>query len=124
MAPAVRMRGLRSICPRRQVRAKGTELYEIEVQNESSQTQQSLRFMAVPRIGEGVRLLDFDGLWASYDVIDVWYQQSPIGEIWVPYIHVRKSGEAQGAAPMVAQQIDVSRAASGPSLATAVAGGR
>ena len=101
-----------------------TAMYEIEVQNESNQTQQSLRFIAVPRIGEGVRLIDFDGLWASYDVIDVWYQQSPIGEFWVPYIHVRKSGEAQGAAPMVAQQIDVSRAASGPSLATAVAGGR
>ena len=99
-------------------------MYEIEVQNESNQTQQSLRFIAVPRIGEGVRLIDFDGLWASYDVIDVWYQQSPIGEFWVPYIHVRKSGEAEGAVSATAPQIDVSRAASGPSLATAVAGGR
>ena len=102
---------------------KGFELYEIEVQNESSQTQQTLRFMAVPRIGEGVRLLDFDGLWASYDVIDVWYQQSPIGEFWVPYIHVRKSGAAEGAVS-AAPQVDVSTAAHGPSLARAVASGR
>lgn len=99
-------------------------MYEIEVQNESNQTQQTLRFMAVPRIGEGVRLLDFDGLWASYDVVDVWYQQSPLGEFWVPYIHVRKSGEAEGAVTTAAPQVDVSRAATGPSLASAVASGR
>jgi hypothetical protein len=98
-------------------------VYEIEVQNESTQTQQTLRFMAVPRIGEGVRLLDFDGHWASYDVIDVWYQQSPIGELWVPYIHVRKSGESEGAVS-AAPQVDVLRAAQGPSLASAVASGR
>jgi hypothetical protein len=99
-------------------------VYEIEVPNESNQTQQTLRFMAVPRIGEGVRLLDFDGLWASYDVIDVWYQQSPIGEFWVPYIHVRKSGESEGAMPEAARQVDVLEAAGGPSLATAVASRR
>ena len=99
-------------------------MIEVEVQNETYQSQEIIRFAAVPRIGEGVRLLDKKGFWASFDVVDVWYQQSPFGEIWMPYIHVRKSGEAQGAAPMVAQQIDVSRAASGPSLATAVAGGR
>jgi hypothetical protein len=79
-------------------------VFEVEVQNESAQTQSTLRFVAVPRIGEGVRLLDFDGLWGSYDVVDVWYQRSPLGDIWVPYIHVRKSGEtdrfrARGRAP-------------------------
>jgi hypothetical protein len=99
-------------------------VFEIEVQNESSQTQQTLRFMAVPRIGEGVRLLDFDGTWASHDVIDVWYQQSAYGEVWVPYIHVRKSGEAAGAFPEAAAQHDVSEVAGGATLATAVAGGR
>lgn len=108
----------------RRPESKGTDVFEIEVQNESNQTQLTLRFIAVPRIGEGVRLLDFDGLWASYDVIDVWYQQSPFGEIWVPYMHVRKSGETAGAMPEAAPQLDVVRAASGPSLATAVAAGR
>jgi hypothetical protein len=99
-------------------------VYEIEVQNESDQTQRTLRFIAVPRIGEGVRLLDRDGLWSSHDVIDVWYQRSPIGDLWVPFIHVRKSGEAEGAMPEAAPQKDVGRTASGPSLATAVASGR
>ena len=99
-------------------------MYEIEVQNESDQTQRTLRFIAVPRIGEGVRLLDRDGLWSSHDVIDVWYQRSPIGDIWVPFIHVRKSGEAEGSMPEAARQADVSQAALGASLATAVASGR
>jgi hypothetical protein len=62
---------------------------EIEVQNETSQTQQRLRFSAVPRIGEGLRLLGPDGFWASYDVVDVWYQKADYGDIWVPYMHVR-----------------------------------
>ena len=26
--------------------------------------------------GEGLRLLEPDGFWASYDVIDVWYQKA------------------------------------------------
>ena len=99
-------------------------MYEIEVQNESDQTQRTLRFIAVPRIGEGVRLLDKDGLWSSHDVIDVWYQQSPYGEVWVPFMHVRKSGEAEGAMPPAARQADVSQAAAGATLATAVASGR
>ena len=123
-APAVCPAGTQAAKPDRSTEAKGTDVFEIEVQNESNQTQQTLRFVAVPRIGEGVRLLDFDGLWASYDVIDVWYQQSPFGEIWVPYMHVRRSGESAGAMPEAAPQLDVSRAASGPSLATAVAAGR
>lgn len=64
-------------------------MIEIEVQNETSQTQQRLRFSAVPRIGEGVRLLGPDGFWASYDVVDVWYQKADYGDVWVPYLHVR-----------------------------------
>jgi hypothetical protein len=62
---------------------------EIEVQNETHQTQERLRFAAVPRIGEGLRLLEPDGFWASYDIIDVWYQKAEYGDIWVPFIHIR-----------------------------------
>jgi hypothetical protein len=104
--------------------AKGKIVFEIEVQNESTQSQLTLRFVTVPRIGEGVRLLDFDGTWASYDVIDVWYQQSAYGEVWVPYIHVRRSGEAEGVMPNAARQPDVDEVAGGPTLATAVAARR
>ena len=43
----------------------------------------------MPRIGEGLRLLGPDGFWASYDVVDVWYQKADYGDIWVPYMHVR-----------------------------------
>lgn len=64
-------------------------MIEIEVQNETHQTQARLRFAAVPRIGEGVRLREPDGMWASYDVLDVWYQKAEFGEVWVPYLHVR-----------------------------------
>ena len=99
-------------------------MYEIEVQNESDQTQRTLRFVAVPRIGEGVRLQDGDGRWDSYDVVDVWYQRSPIGEIWVPYMHVRKSGQAEGAFPQAARQTDVSDVQVAGTLASAVASGR
>ena len=63
-------------------------MIEIEVQNETHQTQQRLRFAAVPRIGEGLRLREPDGIWASYDVLDVWYQKAEYGDIWMPYIHV------------------------------------
>ncbi len=66
-------------------------MIEIEVQNETNQSQEKLRFSAVPRIGEGIRLLDNDGFWASYDVLDVWYQKAEYGEVWVPYLHVRKT---------------------------------
>jgi hypothetical protein len=99
-------------------------VFEIEVQNESTQSQQTLRFMAVPRIGEGVRLLDFEGLWVSHDVIDVWYQRSPYGDIWVPFIHVRKSGESAGALPEAAPQQDANVVGGGATLAAAVAAGR
>lgn len=69
---------------------KGTHIViEVEIQNETHQTQLRLKFMAVPRIGEGIRLREPDGFWASYDVLDVWYQQSDFGKVWVPYLHVR-----------------------------------
>lgn len=64
-------------------------MIEIEVQNETRQTQETVRFAAVPRIGEGVRLQDPSGFWVSYDVVDLWYQKAEFGEIWMPYIHVR-----------------------------------
>lgn len=64
-------------------------MIEIEVQNETHQTQERIRFAAVPRIGEGLRLREPDGLWASYDVIDVWYQKAEFGDVWTPYLHVR-----------------------------------
>ena len=63
-------------------------MIEIEVQNETHQSQQRLRFAAVPRIGEGIRLREPDGIWASYDVLDVWYQKAEYGDIWMPYLHV------------------------------------
>ncbi|HEX5644735.1 MAG TPA: hypothetical protein VFX62_04405 [Erythrobacter sp.] len=68
---------------------------EIEVQNETHQTQLRLRFAAVPRIGEGLRLREPDGIWASYDVLDVWYQKAEYGDVWTPYLHIRMTpGEA------------------------------
>jgi len=64
-------------------------MIEIEVQNETYQSQDRVRFAAVPRIGEGLRLREPDGMWASYDVIDVWYQKAEFGDVWMPYLHVR-----------------------------------
>jgi hypothetical protein len=64
-------------------------LIEIEVQNETHQSQVQLKFLAVPRIGEGLRLEEPDGTWASYDVLDLWYQKAVYGDVWVPFIHVR-----------------------------------
>jgi hypothetical protein len=64
-------------------------LIEIEVQNETHQSQVQLKFLAVPRIGEGIRLQEPDGTWASYDVLDLWYQKAQFGDVWVPYTHVR-----------------------------------
>ncbi|MEM1194944.1 MAG: hypothetical protein AAGH57_02475 [Pseudomonadota bacterium] len=64
-------------------------MIEIEVQNETHQTQERIRFAAVPRIGEGIRLREPDGIWASYDVLDVWYQKAEFGDVWMPYLHVR-----------------------------------
>ena len=53
----------------------------------------------MPRMGEGLRLLEPSGFWASYDVIDVWYQKAEYGDIWVPYIHVRITQSPQSAEP-------------------------
>lgn len=74
-------------------------MVEIEVQNETRQTQQRLRFAAVPRIGEGLRLMEPTGFWASYDVIDLWYQKAEYGDIWEPYIHVRLTAGEQEVPP-------------------------
>ena len=72
-------------------------MIEIEVQTETHQSQERLRFAAVPRIGEGIRLRGPDGFWASYDVVDLWYQKAEFGDIWVPYLHVRMTpGEKTG----------------------------
>lgn len=72
-------------------------MIEIEVQNETHQSQARLRFAAVPRIGEGLRLREKSGMWASYDVLDVWYQKAEYGDVWVPFLHVRMTeGEAAG----------------------------
>ena len=64
-------------------------MIEIEIQNETNQSQQRLRFAAVPRIGEGMRLQEDSGIWEHYDVLDVWYQKAEFGDVWVPYVHVR-----------------------------------
>ena len=72
-------------------------MIEIEVQNETHQSQERIRFAAVPRIGEGIRLREPDGIWASYDVLDVWYQKAEFGDVWMPYLHVRLTpGEGAG----------------------------
>lgn len=71
-------------------------MIEIEIQNETFQSQQRLRFASVPRIGEGIRLQEQGGFWASYDVLDVWYQKAEFGDIWVPYLHVRRTAGELG----------------------------
>ncbi len=80
------------------VKTKGsTHVIEIEVQNETHQSQERMRFAAVPRIGEGLRLREPDGIWASYDVLDVWYQKAEFGDVWMPYVHVCMTpGEGAG----------------------------
>jgi hypothetical protein len=78
---------------------------EIEVQNETYQSQEKLRFAVVPRIGEGIRLMEPNGFWASFDVLDVWYQKAEFGDIWMPFLHVRKTGEADGTAPILQEVV-------------------
>ncbi len=82
-------------------------MIEIEVQNETNQSQERIRFAAVPRIGEGLRLRGPDGMWASFDVMDVWYQKADFGDLWVPYIHVRMTSdeEADSSSPIVEEEI-------------------
>ena len=90
-------------------------MIEIEVQNETHQTVFKLKVVTVPRIGEGIRLKEPGGNWASYDILDVWYQQAEYGEVWVPYIHVRmtpdelKAVEMAKSNPMVdkSQQVPI-----------------
>lgn len=74
-------------------------MIEVEVQNETHQTQERLRFAAVPRIGEGIRLREPDGCWASYDVLDVWYQKADYGDVWLPYLHVCMTPDDRVAEP-------------------------
>ena len=75
-------------------------MIEIEVQNETHQTVFKLKVVTVPRIGEGLRLLEPSGQWASYDVLDVWYQKAGYGDVWVPYIHVRMTPDELKAVEM------------------------
>lgn len=76
-------------------------MIEIEIQNETNQSQERIRFAAVPRIGEGIRLREPDGMWASYDVLDLWYQKADYGDVWVPYLHVRMTpGESESPPPV------------------------
>jgi hypothetical protein len=88
-------------------------MVEIEVQNEADQTQTTLRFAAVPRIGEGIHLLDAQGFWATYDVVDVWYQKASYGDVWIPYLHIQKGQidtVPNGADTVPAHQVPGSRA--------------
>ena len=80
-------------------------MIEIEVQNETRQSQERIRFAAVPRIGEGIRLREPDGCWASYDVLDVWYQKAEYGDVWVPYLHVCMTPSEQPAAQPLPSQV-------------------
>lgn len=83
-------------------------MIEVEVQNETYQSQERIRFAAVPRIGEGVRLRSPDGFWSSYDVVDLWYQKAEYGDVWVPYLHVRLTpGEQQVPAPSGAPNLEL-----------------
>ena len=81
-------------------------MIEIEVQNETHQTQQMLKFVLVPRIGEGLRLLEPDGQWASYDVLDVWHQKAEYGDVWTPYIHVRLTPLTDDTGHVLRPQVD------------------
>lgn len=74
-------------------------MIDIEIQNETHQSHERVRFATMPRIGEGVRLREPNGFWASYDILDLWYQKADYGDVWVPYIHVRRTPGEQDAAP-------------------------
>lgn len=68
-------------------------MIEVEIQNETHQSVFRLKMVTVPRIGEGLRLQEADLRWASYDVLDVWYQKAAYGDVWEPYLHVRMTPE-------------------------------
>ena len=55
-------------------------MIEIEIQNETHQTQHRIRFAAVPRIGEGLRLRFGDG---------------EVHELHMPYQQYRFAGERE-----------------------------
>ncbi len=74
-------------------------MIDVEIQNESTQTTDRLKFAVVPRIGEGVRLQDPQGFWASYDILDLWYQKAEYGDVWEPYLHVRKTAGEEDTGP-------------------------
>ena len=90
-------------------------MIDIEVQNETHQTVFTIKAVTVPRIAEGIRLQEPGGNWASYDVLDVWYQKAEYGDVWLPYVHVRmtpdelKAVEMAKSNPMVdkAQQVPI-----------------
>ena len=74
-------------------------MIEIEIQNETHQSHDRIKMAVMPRIGEGLRLQEPDGFWASYDILDLWYQKADYGDIWVPYLHVRMTPAEDEAAP-------------------------
>lgn len=81
------------------------KVIDVEIQNESTQTHEKVKFAVVPRIGEGVRLQDQNGFWASYDILDLWYQKAEYGDVWVPYLHVRKTaGEEDAVSPLAKRE--------------------
>jgi hypothetical protein len=82
-----------------------SSLIEIEIQNETHQTQARVNFLSVPRIGEGIRLLEPDGLWASYDILDLWYQRAEFGEVWVPYVHVRRTSHDEDVGSVLREKL-------------------
>lgn len=99
------------------LRSGTNAVIEIEVQNETHQTQDRIRFAAVPRIGEGIRLREPDGIWASYDVLDVWYQKAEFGDVWMPYLHICMTpGEA------LDEEEDAERALHGEAQYASIAG--
>jgi hypothetical protein len=76
-------------------KSEAQTMIDVEIQNETSQSHERLKFSVVPRIGEGVRLQDKNGFWSSYDILDLWYQKAEYGDVWVPYLHVRKTAGEQ-----------------------------
>ena len=66
-----------------------------------------MKFVVVPRIGEGIRLLEPSGQWASYDVLDVWYQKAEYGDIWVPFMHVRQTPPEKDYGAVLRPDMDV-----------------
>ena len=92
----------------------GRIVIEIELQNETHQTVFRIKTMAVPRIGEGIRLREPSGQFASYDALDVWYQQAEYGEVWIPYVHVRMTPDELRAVEMAKSNPMVDKAKAVP----------